>query len=164
MDKDGAWARGGKATQALLEVLLEDPYFGISPPKSTGREYFNLRWLDEALHKASLKETDAQDVQRTLCELTAKTIVEATQKYAADTREIFVCGGGARNDSLMKALAEAAGTMSVKSTADAGFDPAWVEAIAFSWFAKQTLEGKPSNLPSVTGARHPVVLGGIYKA
>jgi anhydro-N-acetylmuramic acid kinase len=164
MDKDGAWAKGGKPVKALLSVLLQDRYFRASPPKSTGREYFNLRWLDEAMNKSSTMAADAQDVQRTLCELTAKTIVEATRKYAAGTREILVCGGGACNATLMEALAAAAGNMSVKSTAAAGFDPAWVEAIAFSWFAKQTLEGNPSNLPSVTGARHPVILGGIYKA
>ena len=164
MDRDGAWAEGGKPAQALLNALLEDPYFGISPPKSTGREYFNLEWLDAAVEKASSQGTDAQDVQRTLCQLTATTIVDATRKYAADTREILVCGGGAHNATLMQALAAAAGNITVRSTAAAGFDPEWVEAIAFSWFAKQTLEGKASNLPSVTGARHLVILGGIYKA
>jgi anhydro-N-acetylmuramic acid kinase len=164
MDRDGRWAKGGKPLQGLLNALLEDPYFGITPPKSTGREYFNLEWLDAAMERASSIGTDAQDVQRTLCELTAKTIVGATRKYAADTREILVCGGGAHNASLMDALASAAGSINVESTAAAGFDPAWVEAIAFSWFAKQTLEGKPSNLPSVTGARHLAILGGIYKA
>ncbi len=164
MDEQGAWAKGGRPVQALLDVLLRDPYFAAAPPKSTGREYFNLQWLDAAMENSSSKGADAQDVQRTLCELTAKTIAEATRRYAADTREIFVCGGGANNVILMEALSAAAGSMRVKSTAAAGFDPAWVEAIAFSWFAKQTLEGNPSSLPSVTGARHPVILGGIYKA
>ena len=164
LDRDGAWARGGKPVPALLRLLLEDPYFAAAPPKSTGREYFNLDWLDAAIEKSSSKEVDAQDVQHTICELTAKTIVEATRKYAPETREIFVCGGGAHNAALMRALAAVAGNISVNSTAAAGFDPKWVEAVAFSWFAKQTLEGNPSNLPSVTGARHPVILGGIYKA
>lgn len=164
MDRDGAWAGGGKPVGELLEALLEDPYFGAAPPKSTGREYFNLAWLEAALERASSHRADAQDVQRTLCELTAKTIADAIRRHAADTQEILVCGGGAHNTTLMRALTSYAGNISVESTAAAGFDPKWVEAIAFSWFAKQTLEGKPSNLPTVTGARHSAILGGIYKA
>lgn len=164
IDRDGAWAKEGTPVQALLEALLEDPYFELPPPKSTGREYFNLAWLDAGVKSTSSRTTNTQHVQRTLCELTAATIVDAILKYAADTREILICGGGAHNATLMQALAARAGDMSVNSTAAAGFDPDWVEAIAFSWFAKQTLEGKPSNLPSVTGARHLATLGGIYKA
>ncbi len=164
MDKDGGWARGGKRIAKLLDALLDDPYFKAAPPKSTGREYFNPGWLDAALKKLTLEASDTQDVQRTLCDLTACTIVDAVRKHARDTREIFVCGGGAHNTALMEALAGYAGNIPVDSTAAAGFDPDWIEAIAFSWFAKQTLEGNPSNLPSVTGARHPVILGGIYKA
>lgn len=164
MDRDGLWASGGTPVRALLEALLADPYFELAPPKSTGREYFNLEWLDAVVKKSPSKATDAQHVQRTLCELTATTIVEAILKYAADTREMLICGGGADNAFLMQALTAHAGDVSVKSTAAEGFDPKWVEAIAFSWFAKQTLEGNPSNLPSVTGARHLAILGGIYKA
>lgn len=164
MDKDGTWARGGKPLPPLLDALLDDPYFETGPPKSTGREYFNLAWLDATLDKSAFKGVDARDVQRTLCELTACTIVNAVRKHAAETRQIFVCGGGAHNPALMEALAGHAANMPVASTATAGLDPNWVEAMAFSWLAKQTLEGKPSNLPSVTGARHPVILGGIYKA
>lgn len=164
MDKQGVWARGGKPLKMLLDALLDDPYFKAAPPKSTGREYFNLGWLDAALEELSLESVDDQDVQRTLCDLTACTIVDAVRKHAPKTREIFVCGGGAHNAVLMEALAGQAGNVPVDSTAAAGFDPDWIEAIAFSWFAKQTLEGNPSNLPSVTGARRLVILGGIYKA
>ncbi len=164
MDKDGAWARSGKPIPGLMEALLKDPYFQAAPPKSTGREYFNLQWLDSALEYTLPQPVDPEDIQRTLCELTAKTIVDAIRTHAADTGEIFVCGGGALNPTLMKGLAAFAGGIRVDSTAAAGYDPNWVEAIAFSWFAKQTLEGNPSNLPSVTGARHPVILGGIFKA
>ncbi len=164
MDRGGAWAKGGTPVPALLEALLQDPYFKLAPPKSTGREYFNLEWLDAMVEKATSQAADPQHVQRTLCELTAATIVDAILKYAADTRQILICGGGAHNATLMQALTERAGDISVNSSAAAGFDPKWVEAIAFSWFAKQTLEGQPSNLPSVTGARHLAILGGIYKA
>ncbi len=164
MDLNGEWAGGGKLMNELLAALLDDPYFAAPPPKSTGREYFNLEWLDAALKKTVAQVADARDVQRTLCELTATTIVQAIRKHAADTREILICGGGAHNAALMQTLAKQAGDLSVESTAVAGFDPDWIEAMAFSWFAKQTLEGIPSNLPSVTGAWHPVILGGIYKA
>ena len=164
MDRNGEWAGGGKLMNELLAALLDDPFFDAPPPKSTGREYFNLEWVDAALKRTRAVAADARDVQRTLCELTATTIVQAIRKHAADTREIMVCGGGAHNAALMQTLAIHAGDLSVESTIAAGFDPDWIEAIAFSWFAKQTLEGLPSNLPSVTGARRPVILGGIYKA
>jgi anhydro-N-acetylmuramic acid kinase len=164
MDQDGEWARHGKPVQQLLHSLLSDPYFAAAPPKSTGREYFNLEWLNAAMGKTSPQSLDARDVQRTLCELTSTTILDAIRKYATDSRKILVCGGGAYNKTLMQTLISHAGPISVESTAAAGFEPKWIEAIAFSWFARQTLEGIPSNLPSVTGARHAAILGGIYKA
>lgn len=164
MDRNGEWAEGGKPLKKVLEALLDDPFFNAAPPKSTGREYFNLEWLEAALRRTQAHAADARDIQRTLCELTAKSIVQAIERHAAGTGEILVCGGGAHNAALMKALVRQAGTVTVHSTAAAGFDPKWIEAVAFSWFAKQTLEGNPSNLPSVTGARHPAILGGIYKA
>ncbi len=164
MDSNGEWGAGGKLNPKLLDALLQDPYFEAAPPKSTGREYFNLDWLDSILKQPPFRSTDPRDVQRTLCELTAATIAGAIETHAGDTQEILVCGGGALNPALMQMLAARAGNISVESTAAAGFDPRWIEAIAFSWFAKQTLEGKPSNLVSVTGARHAAILGGIYKA
>lgn len=164
MDRNGEWAEGGKSVQRLLDAMLDDPYFDAAPPKSTGREYFNLEWLNAVLENASSRAVDAQDIQRTLCELTATTIVRAIRKNAPATREILVCGGGAHNAALMQTLTRHGGDISVETTAAAGFEPKWMEAVAFSWFARQTLEGKPSNLPSVTGARHPAILGGIYRA
>lgn len=164
MDRNGEWAEGGKSVQRLLDAMLDDPYFDAAPPKSTGREYFNLEWLNAVLENASSRAVDAQDIQRTLCELTATTIVRAIRKHAPATREILVCGGGAHNAALMQTLTRHGGDISVETTAAAGFEPKWMEAVAFSWFARQTLEGKPSNLPSVTGARHPAILGGIYRA
>ena len=164
MDEGGSWAAGGMLLTGLLDLLMKDPYFAAAPPKSTGREYFNPQWLDSVLEKSPAATADPRDVQRTLLELSARTIVQAISAHAGDTREILVCGGGAYNTALMEALADNSGGVRVDTTAGAGFDPKWIEAVAFSWFARQTLEGNPSNLPSVTGARHAAILGGIYKA
>lgn len=163
MDRDGEWASGGEILPALLESLLDDPYFPAPPPKSTGREYFNLEWAAPRIDAVS-KEADPQDVQRTLLEVTAVSIARAIKEHAPATGQILVCGGGAHNPVLMQALAQNAGGIPVQPTTVAGFDPKWIEAVAFSWFARQTMDGQPSNLPSVTGARHPVVMGGIYLA
>ena len=160
-DEKGQWARSGRLDEDLLEVLADDPYIVRPAPKSTGREYFSLSWLNERL--TSRSTIPAVDVQRTLCEFTVQTIARATLEAATDIGEVLVCGGGVHNAFLMERLQLAFADVPVRSTADSGIDPDWVEAIAFAWLAKQTLEGKPGNLPSVTGAREPVVLGGIYQ-
>lgn len=161
MDVDGAWARSGQCHQRLLELLLTDPYFALPPPKSTGRELFNLRWLDGFI--AQLGETPApENVQRTLCELTAVSVADAIANNAPETREVLVCGGGVHNPLTMQRLAESLRSIDVRSTESIGFDPDWVEAAAFAWLAARTMEGLSGNLPSVTGASHPVILGAIY--
>ena len=163
IDTDGRWAAGGRLEPTLLSSLEADPYFAAPPPKSTGREYFHLGWLREHLEHLE-PAPRARDVQRALCELTANTIARAIEAHANDSREVFVCGGGTHNATLMAALSEKLRPRPVRSTAELGLDPDWVEAIAFAWLAHQALEGKPGNLPSVTGARHAVVLGAIYPA
>ena len=162
VDLNGAWAGSGEIIHELLDLFFEDPYFHLPPPKSTGREHFNLRWLDSKIGAFAGAMPSPQDVQRTLCQLTAESIARAVSDCAPGTEQILVCGGGALNPVLMDALSLQSGEHGVASTSVAGFDPEWVEAVAFSWFAKQTLEGRPANLPSVTGARHAVILGGIY--
>ena len=162
MDIDGAWARSGRCHQHLLELLETDPYFARPVPKSTGRELYNLSWLDGYL--ARLEDTPhPEDVQRTLCELTATSVAAAVAEHAPETREVLVCGGGVHNRLVMERLADALGPIDVRSTMSVGFDPDWVEAMTFAWLAGRTLDGLPGNLPSVTGASHPVVLGAIYK-
>lgn len=157
-DNKGSWAASGKVNDRLLDALLQEPYFHRAPPKSTGRELFNAEWLER-----QLKHTvPAVDVQATLAALTAKTIADAIQQHAPQTDEIFVCGGGAHNDHLMQQLRNAV-KAPVCSTAILGIDPQWVEASAFAWLARQTMENKPGNLPEVTGASKAVVLGGIYR-
>ncbi|WP_020560242.1 anhydro-N-acetylmuramic acid kinase [Thiofilum flexile] len=160
-DKDGEWARGGTIHTDVLEAMLKDTYFKLIPPKSTGREHFNLGWVAK---KIGHREVAAQDVQATLTELTAITISQALQEQAPQTQELVLCGGGVHNRYLWERIQHHCPNVKLLSTADLGADPDWVEAIAFAWFAKQTLEGKPSNMPSVTGARGERVLGGVYSA
>jgi len=157
-DHDGAWAATGRSDPALLTELLDEPYLKQPPPKSTGRELFNLVWLDKKLGGI---ERRPEDVQATLLEYTAATVAADVRRYAPDA-SVYVCGGGAHNPALLAALARRIAPNRVATTAALGLDPDYVEAIAFGWFARRTLAGLPSNAPSVTGARGPRVLGGIY--
>jgi anhydro-N-acetylmuramic acid kinase len=157
-DKEGAWASKGEVNFSLLEKLLEDSFFHLLPPKSTGREYFNLNWLEKYISTS----LSAVDVQATLVALTAQSIMTAIKKYFSQG-EIIVCGGGAQNKLLMDHLRKNAAPLSVCSTHEFGIDPDWVEAIAFAWLAKQTLSGQTSNITTVTGAKQTAILGGIYQ-
>ncbi|MFW0759053.1 anhydro-N-acetylmuramic acid kinase [Pseudomonas sp. H11T01] len=161
-DRDGQWAASGKVEPALLKELLSDPFFVTKGPKSTGREVFNLEWLQQHLRR--LPAFAAEDVQATLLELTALTIVESLQAAQNGTQELLVCGGGAHNAALMSRLATLLPNAKVSSTAAYGVDPDWVEAMAFAWLAHCCLEGIAANRPSVTGARGLRVLGAIYPA
>ncbi len=153
-DQGGAWAASGEVDNALLQHLLNDAYFKKAHPKSTGREYFNLDWLQSHL---PINNKPA-DIQATLLELTAQSISQTIH----DQTDIFICGGGAQNTSLLKRLTEL-NKGAVTSTEALGLHPQWVEAATFAWLAKQTLANKPGNLPSVTGAQKPCVLGAIYR-
>ncbi len=161
-DRNGDWAKTGTVEPELLEALLSDPFFITQGPKSTGREVFNLPWLEQ--HLSCLPPLAAENVQATLLELTALTIVTALQSAQTDTQELLVCGGGAHNSALMTRLAALLPGTTVASTATHGVDPDWVEAMAFAWLAHCCLEGIAANRPSVTGARGLRVLGAIYPA
>ena len=162
MDRDAALASEGEVIPSLLAALLAEPYFGREPPKSTGRELFNAAWLDAPL--AAHAEAAPHDVLRTLCELTVETAVAAVERFASRTRELYLCGGGARNPLIASRLAERAAPIGVDTTARLGIHPDWVEAAAFAWLAMRTLAGEPGNAPAVTGAAREVVLGGIHPA
>lgn len=161
MDTDGRWALEGLRHAGLLARFLADEYFSRPPPKTSGREYFNRDWLDSCIADIHPAPSPA-DVQRTLCDLTVTTLRDAILQYAPACREVFVCGGGARNPVLMKGLGEELPHLAVDTTAGHGVDPDWVEAMLFAWLAKRRLEGLPGNVPSVTGARHPAVLGAVH--
>jgi len=160
-DNQGQWAATGRVSGALLDSLLNEPFFLLPPPKSTGKELFNAEWLEPYLNKHSA--LTPADIQATLLELTAHSVSIAVKKYCPGADNIYICGGGAHNQTLTTRLAALSG-LPVKSTSAIGIDPDWVEAIAFAWLARQTLAGLPGNVPSATGASGPVVLGGIYPA
>jgi len=161
-DADGSWAASGTPQTDLLNSLLSDPFFAGSGPKSTGREVFNLPWLDG--HLAQLPQYRDEDVQATLLELTARSIVDSLHQAQQGTEALLVCGGGARNGALMARLATLLPAAQVASTAAHGVDPDWVEGMAFAWLAHCCLEGIPANRPSVTAAKGLRVLGAIYPA
>jgi anhydro-N-acetylmuramic acid kinase len=140
--------------------MLQEPYFTAPPPKSTGRDLFNEAWLRSMLKG----DEEAQAVQATLLELTARSLADAIARHCAGARRMIVCGGGAKNGVLLRRLAELSAPAVLEASDRHGIDPQLVEAAAFAWLAKQTLDGNPGNLPSVTGARGPRVLGAIYPA
>jgi anhydro-N-acetylmuramic acid kinase len=162
-DEHGAWAASGKLNQDLLDLLLDEPYFRQPAPKSTGRDLFHAAWLDARL--AQCPGVAPQDVQATLTALTAATIAQAIKAESAAVDALYVCGGGAYNDTLLRALAAAlGGQVTVESTAALGVAPNRVETLAFAWLGYRFVERKPGNLPAVTGARGLRVLGALYPA
>ena len=162
-DRGGAFARSGRIDAALLDALLDEPYFAASPPKSTGRDQFHLGWLESRLRGDDIPtDISPADVQATLLALTARTVADALRATLPAATRVIGCGGGVHNPALMHALAEAMPGIAVESTADHGIDPDMVEALGFAWLARQTVLGRPGNLPGVTGARGPRVLGAIH--
>jgi len=161
MDEDGQWAASGKCDDELLNNLLDDEYFKMPPPKSTGRDYFNLGWLERKL-KCAKQSLSPQDIQVTLIQLTVNNITFAIKRHAETAREIIACGGGVHNLELMKFLVNQLKNHDVKTTEEFDIDPDAIEAMTFAWLAKCRLEGLPGNLPSVTGAKSPCILGAIY--
>lgn len=161
-DRNGAWACGGNVHPQLLESLLADPFFAAPAPKSTGREHFNLEWLDQ--HLSQLQRIEPADIQATLAELTAATIADAINQLPFAAAEVFACGGGAYNRDLMQRLQCRLPRCRLGHTGELGIAPEWVEAAAFAWLARATLAGLPGNEPAVTGAAGYRVLGSIFPA
>ena len=163
-DKSGKWAKSGAINSTLVNVMFNDPFFALPAPKSTGPERFNLQWLDTLLNDQH-KMLPPQDVQASLCELTALSISSEINKIARSSdveTSVYICGGGAHNVHLMERIRTHLEGHRMSSTAVIGIDPDWVEAAAFAWLAQQTLQKLPGNSPNVTGAKRPCVLGGIY--
>jgi len=158
-DDNGVWAATGKVLPALLEQMLSEPFFSLPPPKSSGRDLFNLVWLHSKLQGGER----AEDVQATLLELTCQTIARCIQQHCAGAKEIYLCGGGAHNQTLRNRLAALLSDRAVQTANVLGVDGDYLEAIAFAWLAQQALHRKPANLPLVTGAKHPCILGAVYR-
>jgi anhydro-N-acetylmuramic acid kinase len=157
-DKNGDWGKTGMVIPELLSRFKQADYFALPLPKSTGKEYFSVAWLEQ--HLAAVPDAKAEDVQATLCHLTADTICEAVKHYAPHTEELLICGGGVHNLYSL-GLLQTHGYQ-VSSTAKYGIDPDYMEAMAFAWLARQTMNHLTGNLPPVTGAKAEVVLGGVY--
>lgn len=166
-DSSGAWSAGGKVDNTLLEALLADPFFALQPPKSTGREYFNLDWLQKTADAHDLPLDAAQDIQATLTQLTATTVIESLKVWGGDIGTLVVCGGGRLNNDLMHRLRLAAAALAqtpdlIEPSEHWGVDGDAIEAAAFAWLAHRRLEHLPGNVPAVTGAAGERVLGAIY--
>ena len=167
-DAQGAFAARGKTDAALLAALLDEPFFRLAPPKSTGRDLFNPQWLDAKL--VGFSGLAAADVQATLVELTAVSVADAIRRHAPDCGAVYVCGGGARNPVLLASLAAALKVsrdprlpdIAVEPTDSLGVPAQQVEALAFAWLAMRFVQRLPGNAPCVTGARGPRVLGALY--
>jgi anhydro-N-acetylmuramic acid kinase len=158
-DAGGAWAAGGMVDRALLQAMLREAYFAAPPPKSTGRDLFNAAWLDRF---ATGFTGRAEDMQATLAELTAQSLARAIREHCAGATELFLCGGGARNADLVRRIADALPGVRVATTDAIGVASSDVEALAFAWLAHETIAGRAGNVPEVTGATGPRVLGAIY--
>lgn len=190
-DEEGQWAKSGVIIAPLLTLLLQHKYFALTPPKSTGRELFNLAWLqpyldnllddnaddnaDDNIKRSLNNRADkshqvysAADVQRTLTRFTAVSIANEVAKLNCGnvtiSTEVYICGGGAANPLLMADLTQLLPNSPVMTTAEIGIDPDWVEAMAFAWLAKQHIHKQPGNLPAVTGASRVAILGAFYPA
>lgn len=159
-DENGAWAASGNVIDTLLSCLLQHEFLALPPPKSCGREQFGLDWLIAQIPDG----VDPADVQATLVELTAISVIQAIDRWCSRPNELFLCGGGAHNSQLFRSLKQKLPGVKIAKTDELGLPADWVEAVAFAWLARQTLLGLPGNLPQVTGARGERILGGIFPA
>lgn len=158
-DERGDWASGAEPDERLVTSMLEDPYFHQAPPKSTGREYFHLDWLAEHL---AHRDLDDQVVQSSLTELTVRSVIAAAETWAPDATRLILCGGGRLNAEFVRRLRRLS-RLAPEQSESYGVDGDFLEAAAFAWLAKCTIEGTPASRASVTGARGDRVLGGLYR-
>ncbi|MGH1463212.1 MAG: anhydro-N-acetylmuramic acid kinase [Neptuniibacter sp.] len=162
-DQDGRWAANGTINTPLLEALLDQEYFQSPPPKSTGRELFNLPWLENIL--SNFPEISPVDIQSTLTALTVTSIKDCLNKYVPSSNyELYVCGGGSHNSYLTHQLRAALPSIKISTSEMLGIEADWMEACAFAWLAKQCLDGNSGNIKEATGAQGERILGAIYQA
>ena len=165
-DENGTWASQGKVNQALLARMMTDSFFAKAPPKSTGRDDFHLEWLQKYIGAENI---NSEDVQATLMQLTVDSSLQAVLRYAPQTQILIVCGGGARNTALLDLFKTRAkeifkNSLDIMTSDMFGIDPQLVEGLAFAWLAWAHKEKRPANLPAVTGAKGPRILGACYPA
>ncbi|MDH3994440.1 MAG: anhydro-N-acetylmuramic acid kinase, partial [Gammaproteobacteria bacterium] len=159
-DLDGRWAASATVHQGLLDTLLSHTYFDLTGPRSTGKEAFNLDWLDQVLR--AHPQAEPGDIQATLAQFTVESIARGIASAGIDVDQVYVCGGGAHNADLMDRLRARLAPAKVDTTAALGMNPDWVEAAAFAWLAQRTLDGLAGNAPAVTGAAGERILGGVF--
>ncbi|MDH5734835.1 MAG: anhydro-N-acetylmuramic acid kinase [Gammaproteobacteria bacterium] len=159
-DKNGEWSASTQANNELLNQLMRDEFIHLNPPKSTGREHYNIDWLNTQLIK--FPKLSASTIQATLCAFTAQSISYAIKKFLPEITSLIICGGGVHNKFLMHQLDTSLSNINIAPSDQYNLPADWVEAVAFAWLAKQTIEGKPGNLPAVTGAKQSTILGAIY--
>ena len=165
-DENGNWALQGKVDESLLKKLLADPFFNKTPPKSTGRDDFHMDWLLENIGNTNIPP---EDVQATLLHLSAHSILDALARHAPQTQKLITCGGGAQNTALMNLLKVKAQYLcpelaEITTSDSVGIHPQLVEGLAFAWLAWAHKQKRPANLPAVTGAKGPRILGACYPA
>lgn len=162
-DENGLWAASNSADASLVNQLMQDAFILTTPPKSTGREHYHLDWLNQQLEKTN-SHLKAGRIQASLCQFTCDSIIYAIEKHLPEIDTLIICGGGVHNTNLMNLLTEKLTAARLTSSEEYGIHPDWVEAIAFAWLARQTLNQQAGNLPAVTGATQALVLGAIYPA
>jgi anhydro-N-acetylmuramic acid kinase len=165
-DHEGHWARSGQIDSELLHLLLNEPYFSLPIPKSTGRDLFNLNWLLNTISLCSSKPS-SEDIQATLVTLTAKTVVSSLFNYLPECQELIVCGGGAKNLFLLEKITEMCkehtNSFNLMTSEELGLDSQTIEGMAFAWLAWCFSSNTPSNIPAVTGAKGPRILGSLHR-
>lgn len=161
-DRNGEWAASAPPDDALVQHLMSDSYLQLTPPKSTGKEHYNLAWLESKL--TNFNHLSPAEIHSSLCEFTSQSIAESLLRFIPETSRLIVCGGGVHNQHLLSRLQTHLPDLKIDSSEQHGVHPDWVEAIAFAWLARQTLNNRPGNLAAVTGASKHVILGGIYPA
>jgi anhydro-N-acetylmuramic acid kinase len=161
-DAQGQWAASGSVHPGLLADFLQEPFLQKLPPKSTGRDLFNVRWLDDKLE--AHPNIPPADVQATLTEFTARACADSATMHGQGGTRLAVCGGGALNTHLMRRLQALLAPVLIQPSDALGLPVMQVEASAFAWLARQTLQGLTGSLPNVTGAQGARVLGAIYPA
>ncbi len=160
-DQDGDWARSGSIDSELLELMLKDKYFSMMPPKSTGREHFNHEWIQHYINDYNTAIAP-ENIQATLLALTTHTITDSMEMWCPQTKKVLLCGGGSENKYLVEQLQNKLEGIPIQKTSDYEVPSKWMEAMAFAWLAKQRIENKVGNIPSVTGANKPVILGEYF--
>ncbi|MFQ5862685.1 MAG: anhydro-N-acetylmuramic acid kinase [Candidatus Brocadiales bacterium] len=163
-DEGGKLAEKGEVDEALLSGLMDHPYLARTPPKSTGREDFGAQFTDKLYKEARANSCDDYSILATVTAFTARSIAEGYKRFIMpqhEISEVILCGGGVKNQTLVRFLEEFLAKIPVRTVEDFGIPPQAKEPLSFAVLANETICGNPGNVPSATGAGERVVLGKI---